>query len=135
MTSASVTGVAGTQAVGHHVVAIGRHQPEAVWPAVASAGGLAEWIGADVVLEPRCGGDCTFTFSVDDENPPVRLVGTVTRFDRGAGVQYTFAEGSLAFELRPANGGTNLVVTDDVLHLVIGRTEAPSYTVEIDARR
>ncbi|MFE0099417.1 SRPBCC domain-containing protein [Streptomyces sp. NPDC059009] len=95
---------------------------EKVWAAVATPGGLPEWLAAADVLEPRLGGAVTLRWLNGDE--AASHSGQVTAWDVERVAEYTIdLHGRCRFHLEPsAAGGTTVRFTnefegDDALRL------------------
>jgi uncharacterized protein YndB with AHSA1/START domain len=77
------------------------HPPAAVWAALVEPGRLGEWFPATVALEPRVGGTIEFGFGAP---------GTVTEFDDGRVIAYTWDTDHLRWEVVPDGEGSVLLL-------------------------
>ncbi len=96
------------------------HPVDAVWRAVTEPDELAQWFPCEVALDPRVGGEMTFTFppgTLADE--AATLPGSVTELDPPHRFSFLWSEDHLHFALEPADGGAACLLT---------------LTVELDSR-
>ncbi|MGW7051949.1 SRPBCC domain-containing protein [Streptomyces sp. NPDC054887] len=82
-----------------------------VWPAVATPGGLREWLAAADVLEPRLGGAVVLRWPDPGPGGGRAERGTVTAWDVEHVAEYTLdVLGRVRFHLEPALGHASTVL-------------------------
>jgi uncharacterized protein YndB with AHSA1/START domain len=97
------------------VVRLERHladPPEVVWRALTEREQLQSWFPCDVIVDGgrwEAGAAMTFPFS-----PEVTLTGEVLEVDEPRRLAFTWGEEILRFELAADDGGTLLVLTDEL---------------------
>jgi uncharacterized protein YndB with AHSA1/START domain len=80
------------------------HSIERVWAAVTRSAELAHWFPSHVTLEPRVGGQVSF--SEDPHTGPA--TGTVLTFEPPHRLAFTWAQDELHLELEQIDGGCRL---------------------------
>lgn len=91
------------------------HPVERVWPAVASAQGLSEWLAAADVLEPRLGGAVVLRW-LNQRGAAAVHTGRITAWDVDHVAEYTLGSphGRVRFHLEPDGPeGTTLRFTNE----------------------
>jgi uncharacterized protein YndB with AHSA1/START domain len=89
--------------------------PEVVWSALTVREQLRDWFPCDVVVaggEWRVGAAITFTFPPDVIE--MTLTGEVLEVERPYRLAFSWGEETLRFELSPQDGGTRLVLVDEL---------------------
>lgn len=89
--------------------------PEIVWGALTEREQLQEWFPCDVVVEDgewRVGAAISFPFP--PEVIEMTLSGEVLECDPPRQLAFTWGEETLRFELSPRDGGTHLVLIDEL---------------------
>ncbi|GGP92523.1 SRPBCC family protein [Streptomyces roseolilacinus] len=112
-------GTPGDRHVLRFTVPLGRPE-EDVWPAVADRGGLASWLAAVDVLEPRLGGAVVLR-GLDEPGGPA-VSGTVTAWDVERVAEYSLRgdAGRLRFHLEPGEHGDRDATVLRVTHTFEG---------------
>jgi uncharacterized protein YndB with AHSA1/START domain len=89
--------------------------PEEVWGALTERERLRDWFPCDVIVE---GGEwrvgATISFPFPAEVIEQTLAGEVLAVEEPRVLAYTWGEETLRFELIPQEGGTRLVLTDEL---------------------
>jgi uncharacterized protein YndB with AHSA1/START domain len=89
--------------------------PAIVWRALTERDQLRSWFPSDVIVE---GGEwvpgARITFTFPPEVIDMTLTGEVLEVDEPNLLAFTWGEETLRFELSPQDGGTRLVVIDEV---------------------
>lgn len=89
--------------------------PATVWRALTQREELQSWFPSDVVVD---GGEwvvgATITFRFPPEVIDVTLTGEVLEVDEPHRLAFTWGEETLRFELWPQDGGTRLVLIDEL---------------------
>ncbi len=99
-------------------VRLERHLPDpptVVWQAITDREQLRSWFPCDVVVANsrwEIGAAITFTFPPDVID--MTLTGTVLAVDEPHALAFTWGEETLRFELFPDDGGTRLVLIDEL---------------------
>jgi uncharacterized protein YndB with AHSA1/START domain len=89
--------------------------PEVVWRALTDREQLRAWFPSDVIVEGgawEVGAVIEFPFS--PEVIDMTLTGEVLEVDEPRRLAYTWGQDTLRFELSPADGGTRLVLIDEL---------------------
>jgi uncharacterized protein YndB with AHSA1/START domain len=89
--------------------------PEVVWSALTERERLRDWFPCDVIVdggEWRVGAEITFPFP--PEVIEMTLTGEVLAVDEPNELAFTWGEETLRFELAPRDGGTRLVLIDEL---------------------
>ncbi|MEU4341136.1 SRPBCC domain-containing protein [Nocardia sp. NPDC023852] len=89
--------------------------PLVVWQAITDRAELRAWFPCDVIVEDgawRVGASITFRFSPEDAE--IALTGEVLAVDEPKYLAYTWGDERLRFELSPQNGGTRLVLINEL---------------------
>jgi uncharacterized protein YndB with AHSA1/START domain len=89
--------------------------PEVVWRALTERDQLRSWFPSDVVVEGgewTAGAAITFPFTPDVAD--MTLTGEVLEVDPPRALAFTWGEEALRFELTGHDGGTRLVLLDEV---------------------
>lgn len=89
--------------------------PEVVWGALTETEQLRDWFPCDIVVaggEWKVGAAISFPFP--EEVIEMTLTGEVLAVERPHRLSYTWGEETLSFELIPRNGGTRLVLIDEL---------------------
>jgi uncharacterized protein YndB with AHSA1/START domain len=99
-------------------VRLERHLPDppsVVWRAITEREQLRAWFPCDVIVD---GGEwkvgAAITFPFPPEVIDLSLSGEVLTVDEPAVLSYTWGDEILRFELSPVDGGTRLVLTDEL---------------------
>jgi uncharacterized protein YndB with AHSA1/START domain len=89
--------------------------PAIVWRALTEREQLQSWFPSDLIVE---GGEWVVGAVLEFPFPPevidMTLVGEVVVVDEPNLLAFTWGEETLRFELSPADGGTRLVLTDEL---------------------
>ncbi|HEY1853475.1 MAG TPA: SRPBCC family protein [Solirubrobacterales bacterium] len=89
--------------------------PELVWAALTERERLREWFPCDVVVE---GGEWRVGAAISFPFPPavieMTLSGEVLAVEEPRRLEFTWGEETLRFELSPREGGTRLVLVDEL---------------------
>jgi uncharacterized protein YndB with AHSA1/START domain len=95
-----------------------RHLPDpppVVWRALTERNQLRSWFPSDVIVS---GGEWKIGASIEFPPPPempeMTLAGEVLEVDESNTLVFTWGEDTLRFELSPADGGTHLVLIDEL---------------------
>lgn len=89
--------------------------PAVVWKAITDRDELRSWFPCDVVVSGgvwKVGATITFPFPADVMD--MTLTGEVLVVDEPRVLAFTWGEETLRFELHAADGGTRLVLTDEL---------------------
>ena len=89
--------------------------PEVVWGALTEPEQLREWFPCDVIVtgdEWRVGAALTFPFP--EEVIELTMTGEVLAIEKPHQLSYTWGEETLSFELIPNQGGTRLVLINEL---------------------
>jgi uncharacterized protein YndB with AHSA1/START domain len=89
--------------------------PTVVWRALTDRDELRSWFPSDVIVEGgrwEAGAAITFPFPPDVID--MTLTGEVLEVDEPALLAFSWGEDTLRFELSPLNGGTRLVLIDEL---------------------
>lgn len=103
---------------GRTAVRLERHLPDppaVVWGALTERDQLRSWFPSDVILSGgrwEVGASITFPFPPDLID--MTLTGEVLEVDEPHLLVFTWGEDRLRFELTPENGGTHLVLIDEL---------------------
>jgi uncharacterized protein YndB with AHSA1/START domain len=99
--------------------------PSIVWQAITDREQLRSWFPCDVVL---AGGRWEVGASISFPFPPevvdMTLTGEVLAVDEPNALAFSWGEEILRFELSPADGGTHLVLTDELPAGIAARNAA-----------
>ena len=107
-----------TDAAGRPAVRLERRlpdPPEAVWQALTDRDQLKAWFPCDVIVADgrwEAGAAITFTFPSDVMD--MTMTGEVLEADAPHRLAFTWGEEVLRFELAPADGGTLLILVDEL---------------------
>jgi uncharacterized protein YndB with AHSA1/START domain len=99
-------------------VRLERHLPDpphVVWQALTEREQLRSWFPSDVLVEEgrwKVGAAITFLFP--PEVIDMTLAGEVLEVDKPRALAFTWGEETLRFELSPEDGGTRLVLIDEL---------------------
>lgn len=89
--------------------------PEVVWGALTDRQRLRDWFPCDVIVD---GGDwrvgAAIAFSFPPEVIEMTLTGEVLAVDEPCQLAFTWGEETLSFQLNPHEGGTRLVLIDEL---------------------
>jgi uncharacterized protein YndB with AHSA1/START domain len=88
--------------------------PPIVWTALTDRDELRAWFPCDVIVEGgrwRVGAPITFDFAPEHD---MTLTGEVLAVDEPRVLAFTWGDDSLRFELSPLDGGTRLVLVDEL---------------------
>lgn len=89
--------------------------PELVWAALTERDQLREWFPCDVIVE---GGEWRVGAAISFPFPPevieMTLTGEVLAVDEPRALSFTWGEETLHFELTSSDGGTHLVLIDEL---------------------
>lgn len=89
--------------------------PEVVWAALTEREQLREWFPCDVIVQ---GGEWRVGTAISFPFPPevieMTLSGEVLAVDEPRELAFTWGEETLRFELTPRDGGTRLVLIDEL---------------------
>jgi uncharacterized protein YndB with AHSA1/START domain len=89
--------------------------PELVWAALTERDQLREWFPCDVIVD---GGQWVVGAAIRFPFPPevieMTLMGEVLAVDEPNALSFTWGEETLHFELAPSDGGTRLVLIDEL---------------------
>ena len=89
--------------------------PEVVWRALTDRERLRDWFPCDVIVD---GGEwrvgATISFPFPPEVIEMTLTGEVLAVDAPRALAFTWGEETLRFELTPQDGGTRLVLIDEL---------------------
>jgi uncharacterized protein YndB with AHSA1/START domain len=99
--------------------------PELVWAALTDRDQLREWFPCDVIVEGgrwRVGAAISFPFP--PEVIEMTLTGEVLAVDEPHALSFTWGEETLHFKLAPSNGGTRLVLIDELAAEAAARNAA-----------
>ncbi|NUP47187.1 MAG: ATPase [Catenulispora sp.] len=99
--------------------------PEVVWQALTDRDQLKAWFPCDVIVEGglwRPGAAITFPFGPEADN--VTLTGEVLEVREPELLAFTWAEETLRFELVPHDGGTRLILVDELRPGIAARNAA-----------
>lgn len=88
--------------------------PEVVWGALTEREQLKEWFPCDVIVEGEWRVGAALSFPFPPEVIEMTLSGEVLECDPPRRLAYTWGEETLRFELAPREGGTNLVMVDEL---------------------
>jgi uncharacterized protein YndB with AHSA1/START domain len=100
--------------------------PSEVWRALTDPGELRSWFPCDIVTERwEVGASLRFVFRQGEWHD---LSGTVLECDEPRVLAFTWGDETLRFELTEVNGGTRLVLTDE-LDPPIAARNASGWTV------
>lgn len=95
-----------------------RHLPDpppVVWRALTERDQLRSWFPSDVIVS---GGEWRVGASIDFPSPPempdMTLTGKVLEVHESNTLVFTWGEDTLRFELSPEDGGTHLVLIDEL---------------------
>jgi uncharacterized protein YndB with AHSA1/START domain len=99
-------------------VRLERHLPDppsVVWRAITEPEQLRAWFPCDVeVAGGRWEAGATLTFPFQDHGVDMTLTGEVLAVDEPNALAFTWGEETLRFELSAADGGTRLVLIDEL---------------------
>jgi len=99
-------------------VRLERHLPEppsVVWRAITDRDELRAWFPSDVVVaDGRWEVGAALTFLFPPEVIDMTLTGTVLEIEEPTTLVFTWGEETLRFELSPEDGGTRLVLIDEL---------------------
>lgn len=99
-------------------VRLERHLPDpptVVWRALTEREQLRSWFPCDVILDGgRWEVGATITFPFPPEVMDMTLTGEVLEVDEPDLLVFTWGEDTLRFELSPEEGGTHLVLVDEL---------------------
>lgn len=99
-------------------VRLERHLPDppaVVWRALTEREQLRSWFPCDVILDGgRWEVGAAITFPFPPEVMDMTLVGEVLEVDEPNLLAFTWGEDTLRFELSPEEGGTHLVLVDEL---------------------
>jgi uncharacterized protein YndB with AHSA1/START domain len=88
--------------------------PDRVFRALTDADELPRWFPSSAESDPRSGGDYVLRFEFDDESQNHTYAGQYEQVTPGERVRYpwngAFGATTVEFTLRPADGGTELVL-------------------------
>jgi uncharacterized protein YndB with AHSA1/START domain len=87
--------------------------PEVVWRALTEREELRSWFPSDVIVERWEPGQA-ITFPFPPEVADMTLTGEVLEVDEPRLLAFTWGEETLRFELSPEDGGTHLVLIDEL---------------------
>lgn len=99
--------------------------PDVVWAALTQRDQLRAWFPCDVVVEGgdwKRGAAISFRFPADVID--MTLSGEVLEVDEPRLLVYTWGEETLRFELTPLDGGTRLVLVDELPPSIAARNAA-----------
>lgn len=109
-------------------VRLERHLPDPpsiVWLAITDREQLRSWFPCDVIV---AGGQwkvgATITFRFPPEVIDMTLTGEVLAVDEPNALAFSWGDEILRFELSPADGGTNLVLVDELSANIAARNAA-----------
>jgi uncharacterized protein YndB with AHSA1/START domain len=109
-------------------VRLERHLPDpcaAVWRALTEREQLRSWFPSDVIVE---GGEWTVGASIAFPFPPevidMTLTGEVLEVEEPKLLVFTWGEEALRFELEPEDGGTRLVLVNELAASAAARNAA-----------
>ena len=99
-------------------VRLERHLPDpppVVWQALTDREQLRSWFPCDVIVEGgRWEAGAAITFPFPPEVIDMTLTGEVLEVDAPKALAFSWGEEVLRFELAPRNGGTRLVLIDEL---------------------
>lgn len=99
--------------------------PSVVWEALTDREQLRSWFPCDVVVAGgRWKVGAAITFAFPPEVIALTLTGEVLAVDEPHALAFTWGEEALRFELSPANGGTHLVLVDELRAGIAARNAA-----------
>jgi len=101
------------------------HSPETVWLAITDREQLGSWFPCDVIVDGgRWGVGATIKFVFPPDVIDSELDGTVLVWDPPRKLAYTWGDEVLRFELSPEDGGTFLVLIDELPPGIAARNAA-----------
>lgn len=99
--------------------------PSVVWHAITQREQLKSWFPCDVIIDGdvwEVGAAITFLFASDEGE--MTLAGEVLAVDEPKYLAYSWGDERLQFELTPQDGGTRLVLTDELAPDLAARNAA-----------
>lgn len=115
MSDATLTTPQGTQAAAVRLERVLPDPPAVVWQALTEREQLKSWFPCDVIVDGdtwRPGASITFPFGPEADN--VTLTGEVLEVREPERLAFTWGEETLRFELLPHDGGTRLILVDEL---------------------